>query len=214
MRDWIHVEDHCAGILLALEKGKSGESYCFGGNAERTNLAVVEALCDLVDRFVPDARIGPRRHLGQVGDTQYLTLLPQFMQETANNFGHQEPGTNQQIKDNFRYTSGARNTHAPEFTSSTPLSVTTGENGATALRIAQAKDDQMVHHYAVEVTDTATGAKVVSSKVLSDFYFMPRPNSLDIPIPDAAAGTAYEARVEAVDAYGNRSPVTTLAFTR
>jgi len=122
--------------------------------------------------------------------------------------------TNQQIKDNFRYTSGARNTHAPEFTSSTPLSVTTGENGATALRIAQAKDDQMVHHYAVEVTDTATGAKVVSSKVLSDFYFMPRPNSLDIPIPDAAAGTAYEARVEAVDAYGNRSPVTTLAFTR
>ena len=122
--------------------------------------------------------------------------------------------TNQQIKDNFRYSSGARNTHAPEFTSSTPLSVTTGENGATALRIAQAKDDQMVHHYAVEVTDTATGAKVVSSKVLSDFYFMPRPNSLDIPIPDAAAGTAYEARVEAVDAYGNRSPVTTLAFTR
>ncbi|MDP8017698.1 metallophosphoesterase [Prescottella equi] len=122
--------------------------------------------------------------------------------------------TSEQIKDNFRYTSAARNTVAPEFATSTPLSLVKSADGATAVRIAQARDDQMVHHYRVDITDTTTGVKVVASKVLSDFYFMPRPNSLDIPVPDAAAGTTYEAKVVAVDAYGNASPEVTATFTR
>ncbi|QBJ98757.1 phosphoesterase [Rhodococcus sp. ABRD24] len=122
--------------------------------------------------------------------------------------------TSQQIKDNFRYAAAARNTVPPEFTSTTPLSMVTGADGATSVRIAQARDDQMVHHYRVDITNTTTGAKVVSSKVLSDFYFMPRPNSLDIPVPDAVVGNAYEAKVVAVDAYGNASPETALTFTR
>ncbi|GAB5465074.1 MAG: dTDP-glucose 4,6-dehydratase [Candidatus Kapaibacteriales bacterium] len=42
IRDWIHVEDHCLGIELAVEKGKSGEVYNFGGNNEKTNLEIVE----------------------------------------------------------------------------------------------------------------------------------------------------------------------------
>lgn len=49
VRDWIHVEDHCRGILLALMKGKVGESYCFGGSAERRNIDVVERICDFLD---------------------------------------------------------------------------------------------------------------------------------------------------------------------
>ncbi|MCM2322090.1 MAG: GDP-mannose 4,6-dehydratase, partial [Oligoflexia bacterium] len=53
VRDWIHVEDHCAGILLALEKGKPGETYCFGGDAERNNIHVVEAICRVLDRQRP-----------------------------------------------------------------------------------------------------------------------------------------------------------------
>jgi dTDP-glucose 4,6-dehydratase len=53
VRDWIHVEDHCAGISLALERGRCGETYCFGGNAERNNLQVVQAICAELDRLHP-----------------------------------------------------------------------------------------------------------------------------------------------------------------
>lgn len=47
IRDWIHVEDHCQGILLALEKGKAGAVYNFGGNAEMPNIDVVKTLLRL-----------------------------------------------------------------------------------------------------------------------------------------------------------------------
>lgn len=53
IRDWIQVEDHCAGVLLALEKGQPGQTYCFGGNAERRNIDLVETLCDLLDALAP-----------------------------------------------------------------------------------------------------------------------------------------------------------------
>ncbi|NDF13098.1 MAG: NAD-dependent epimerase/dehydratase family protein, partial [Proteobacteria bacterium] len=53
IRDWIHVEDHTRGVYLALTKGKPGETYCFGGNSERTNVQVVEALCDTLDALRP-----------------------------------------------------------------------------------------------------------------------------------------------------------------
>ena len=44
VRDWIHVEDHCRGILAALTRGRPGRVYNFGGDAERTNLSVVRAI--------------------------------------------------------------------------------------------------------------------------------------------------------------------------
>lgn len=53
VRDWIHVEDHCSGIFLALEKGKAGSVYCFGGNAERKNLTVVQTICAELDKLRP-----------------------------------------------------------------------------------------------------------------------------------------------------------------
>jgi len=53
IRDWIHVEDHCRGIALVLEKGKIGETYCLGGNAERTNLVVVQKICEILNRLLP-----------------------------------------------------------------------------------------------------------------------------------------------------------------
>jgi dTDP-glucose 4,6-dehydratase len=49
VRDWLHVEDHCAAIALALTRGKSGEVYNIGGNSETTNIQIVRTLCDLVD---------------------------------------------------------------------------------------------------------------------------------------------------------------------
>lgn len=45
VRDWLYVEDHCRGIDLALRKGRLGETYCFGGRAERTNIEILELIC-------------------------------------------------------------------------------------------------------------------------------------------------------------------------
>jgi dTDP-glucose 4,6-dehydratase len=44
VRDWIQVEDHCRGIVVAAERGEAGRVYNFGGEAERTNLWVVRAI--------------------------------------------------------------------------------------------------------------------------------------------------------------------------
>ncbi len=55
VRDWIHVEDHCAGIMRVLEQGRVAETYCLGGASERTNLQVVHAICDVLDRERPRA---------------------------------------------------------------------------------------------------------------------------------------------------------------
>jgi dTDP-glucose 4,6-dehydratase len=53
VRDWLHVEDHCAGVLTALESGAPGEKYNIGGNSERTNLDVVNGICDMLEVIVP-----------------------------------------------------------------------------------------------------------------------------------------------------------------
>lgn len=53
IRDWIHVEDHCDGIQLAIENGKSGSTYCFGGNSENNNLELVRTICRILDELRP-----------------------------------------------------------------------------------------------------------------------------------------------------------------
>ena len=55
IRDWIYVDDHSRGVMLALEKGKVGETYCFGGRSERNNLDVVNAICSILDKKRPRA---------------------------------------------------------------------------------------------------------------------------------------------------------------
>jgi dTDP-glucose 4,6-dehydratase len=55
VRDWLHVEDHCAGILLVLAKGRAGEKYNVGGGGERTNMEVVDRICDALDELRPTA---------------------------------------------------------------------------------------------------------------------------------------------------------------
>lgn len=49
VRDWLYVDDHARALELAVLRGKVGESYNIGGRAERTNLAVVEAICSVLD---------------------------------------------------------------------------------------------------------------------------------------------------------------------
>jgi dTDP-glucose 4,6-dehydratase len=50
VRDWLHVEDHCQALLLALEKGKAGEVYNIGGGAERKNIEIVKGILSLVGK--------------------------------------------------------------------------------------------------------------------------------------------------------------------
>lgn len=61
VRDWIHVEDHCHGILLALRSGQTGNTYCFGGRAEKNNVEVVEQICALLDEMRPRPNGGSYR---------------------------------------------------------------------------------------------------------------------------------------------------------
>ena len=53
VRDWLYVSDHCNAIRRVLEAGRPGETYNVGGDSERTNLAVVHALCAALDRQMP-----------------------------------------------------------------------------------------------------------------------------------------------------------------
>ncbi len=50
VRDWIYVTDHCEGILKALENGKSGEVYNFGGKSEKQNLEVVKTILKILKK--------------------------------------------------------------------------------------------------------------------------------------------------------------------
>lgn len=63
VRDWLYVDDHARALHLILTRGKIGESYNVGGDSERRNIEVVEAICDLVDEMVPKAGRAPRRSL-------------------------------------------------------------------------------------------------------------------------------------------------------
>lgn len=77
VRDWLYVDDHAAALELVLTTGALGESYAIGGRSERSNLAVVQLICDLLDskvslpgnkvrreliRFVPDRPGHDRRY--------------------------------------------------------------------------------------------------------------------------------------------------------
>jgi len=63
VRDWLYVHDHVDAINTVLGAGTPGEVYNVGGLSERTNLQVVQAICDALDRRCPDASAGPRREL-------------------------------------------------------------------------------------------------------------------------------------------------------
>jgi len=51
VRDWLFVDDHAQALTLVLERGRVGETYNIGGNAERRNIDVVGAICDAMDQL-------------------------------------------------------------------------------------------------------------------------------------------------------------------
>lgn len=63
VRDWLFVTDHARALLRVLTHGQVGECYLVGGDAEHTNLDVVQQICDLVDDRLGVRAEGPRRAL-------------------------------------------------------------------------------------------------------------------------------------------------------
>lgn len=61
VRDWIYVEDHAEALWLILTRGRLGHTYNVGGRNERTNLEVVEHICEVLDRY--QASCAPHRRL-------------------------------------------------------------------------------------------------------------------------------------------------------
>jgi dTDP-glucose 4,6-dehydratase len=55
IRDWLYVDDHCTGILLALKRGRLGEKYNIGSECEKTNLELVNLLCEQLENLRPAA---------------------------------------------------------------------------------------------------------------------------------------------------------------
>jgi dTDP-glucose 4,6-dehydratase len=60
VRDWLYVDDHARALVAVATAGRLGETYCIGGDNERTNIAVVRAICTLLDELAPDHGIGRR----------------------------------------------------------------------------------------------------------------------------------------------------------
>ncbi|KQT85126.1 dTDP-glucose 4,6-dehydratase [Aurantimonas sp. Leaf443] len=63
VRDWLYVEDHARALVMVATRGAAGRSYNIGGRNERSNLTVVETICDTLDRAAPLGDGRTRREL-------------------------------------------------------------------------------------------------------------------------------------------------------
>jgi dTDP-glucose 4,6-dehydratase len=68
VRDWLHVEDHAAALLLAAGRGEPGATLLIGGGEERRNIDVVRLLCRLLDEARPDPAGARERLIEHVAD--------------------------------------------------------------------------------------------------------------------------------------------------
>ena len=63
VRDWLYVDDHARALRCVLESGQVGETHNIGGHNEKTNLDVVQAICAILDEFLPDSKHYPHASL-------------------------------------------------------------------------------------------------------------------------------------------------------
>jgi dTDP-glucose 4,6-dehydratase len=68
VRDWLYVEDHARALRQVLQRGRVGETYNVGGSNERSNLYVVEQVCDLLDAMQPSSSGARKRLISFVAD--------------------------------------------------------------------------------------------------------------------------------------------------
>ena len=71
VRDWLFVDDHCAGILAVLRRGAPGRGYNIGGDSEKTNIEIVDTLCAILERLVPAAQ---NEAMKSAGVSRYVDL--------------------------------------------------------------------------------------------------------------------------------------------
>jgi dTDP-glucose 4,6-dehydratase len=62
IRDWLYVEDHAKALIKVVTEGEIGETYNIGGHNEKTNLEVVEAICDLLEELAPEKPAGVKSY--------------------------------------------------------------------------------------------------------------------------------------------------------
>jgi dTDP-glucose 4,6-dehydratase len=62
VRDWLFVEDHAKALYKVVNTGVVGETYNIGGHNEKTNLQVVETICDLLEELCPSKPVGVSRY--------------------------------------------------------------------------------------------------------------------------------------------------------
>jgi dTDP-glucose 4,6-dehydratase len=75
IRDWLFVSDHCDAILAVLRQGRPGEKYNVGGNSERTNLQVVDALCAALEDVRPASSNAALRARGHTAYADLKTFV-------------------------------------------------------------------------------------------------------------------------------------------
>ncbi len=63
IRDWLYVNDHCNAIYTVLDKGDIGETYNIGGNQEKTNIEIVNTICDALDEKNPSKNFNSYKDL-------------------------------------------------------------------------------------------------------------------------------------------------------
>ncbi|ADW67351.1 dTDP-glucose 4,6-dehydratase [Granulicella tundricola] len=71
IRDWLYVRDHCSALRTVLATGRVGETYNVGGGNQRSNLQVVNRLCEILDELRPDSPHAPHAQL-----IRYVTDRP------------------------------------------------------------------------------------------------------------------------------------------
>jgi dTDP-glucose 4,6-dehydratase len=76
VRDWLYVEDHCRGILRVLEAGGVGEKYNIGGDSERTNLQIIDILCEELEARMPAAQNPAMQAQGKGSYAELKTFVP------------------------------------------------------------------------------------------------------------------------------------------
>jgi dTDP-glucose 4,6-dehydratase len=104
VRDWIHVDDHNTGVLTVLDQGTPGETYCLGGNNERSNLELTHAILDIMgkdesyiepvtDRLGHDRRyaIDATRMKDQFGWQPTRSAWPEALEATVKWYADHEP---------------------------------------------------------------------------------------------------------------------------
>lgn len=62
VRDWLYVEDHARALVKVVEEGAVGETYNIGGHNEKTNLSVVESICELLEEYTSEKPDGVERY--------------------------------------------------------------------------------------------------------------------------------------------------------